>query len=87
MSMEENKLEKDFKETIRQINSKIVEAGGAIREAHRLAQTIGIDYLSNDNIDEYDLSDEDYDKIVQISTSPLESAMDTAGWRTSSWNC
>jgi hypothetical protein len=64
-------LEKEYEAVAKQIKVKLVEAGKLIKEANKMAKKAGADSLA----DMYDAID------------PLESAMDSCGWRTSSWNC
>lgn len=64
-------LEKEYEAVAKQVRAKLKEAGSLIKEANKLAKKAGAESLN----DMYDV------------LAPLEDAMDSCGWRTSSWNC
>jgi hypothetical protein len=66
-----SELEKEYEKVAVQIRSKLTEAGKLIKEANKMAKKAGVDSLA----------------AMYDATSPLESAMDACGWRTSSWGC
>lgn len=64
-------LEKEFKVVEKQIKEKMKTAAALIKEANKMAKAAGARNLQ----DMYEAS------------SPLVSAMDSSGWRSSSWGC
>lgn len=95
-------LEKDFEEVAEKINTKIKEAAEALREANRLAGSTGMcgliytqwtrDDLEWDNKkmsrNEIDVKcKEQEERCHHIDVSPLEDALNDAGWSTSSSYC
>lgn len=74
----EKSLEDEFKEVQNAINNKLREAAAALTEATRLANEAG-----------KTLTDYDYDTDDSMfpAVNDLMSAMDDAGWRTSSLSC
>jgi len=97
-----NKLEKDFDELAKQINSKIVEASLILKEVNSLKNKAGLisliytSYISEDiayfnkgkSEEEISQMTEDfYQKIKKIKVKPLEEAISDLGWNTSSTYC
>jgi len=70
-------LEEEFEAMVGEVNSKINQAAALIREAARIAEANGKDLRSTD--------EENYDYL--FDQGELESAMEDAGWNTSSWHC
>jgi hypothetical protein len=70
-------IEEEFAAMQQQVNDKIAQAATLIREAAALAAANGKDLRSTD--------DENYDYLFDQDS--LESAMEDAGWNTSSWHC
>ena len=70
-------IEEEFQAMVEEVNSKITQAATLIREAAALAEANGKDLRSTD--------DENYDYL--FDQGKLESAMEDAGWNTSSWHC
>lgn len=68
---ERGNLEKEFKVVQKQVKEKVKAAAALVKEAGKLAEKGGLPPLA----DMYDVS------------SPLVSAMDNNGWRSSSWGC
>ena len=66
-----SEIEKEFKAATIQIKEKMQEAGKLVREAHKMA-------LKAHAISLRDMRD---------AVDPLVHAMDSAGWRSSSWGC
>lgn len=85
-----SKLEKDFTETAKLINTKIKEAAKAMKEANSLAKKAGLKRMTWDD-DPYEDQQGDLDKLEeiyeQIDIYPLFTELDKAGWRTSSIGC
>lgn len=64
-------IETEFKSTVKQVKDKMKEAAKLVREANALAKKGHAPSLAN-------MSD---------AIRPLINAMDSAGWRSSSWGC
>jgi hypothetical protein len=84
-------IDKDFEEVVNKINAKLAEAGAAVAEANRLAQEAGIASLTRGEYVCERMSKEEietFDAVIDyIDVGPLEGAMESAGWSTSSWYC
>jgi hypothetical protein len=79
-------LEKDFKEVEKQVNEKLRLAAQAVSEAQTLAKSKGLSLMKD--TDDYRTTSyihEDLDLAFNVDV--LVSAMDLAGWNSSSWNC
>jgi hypothetical protein len=74
LSLEANRseLDKEFKVAAAAIKKKIEEAAKIVREANKMAQDAGVRNL---------------EEMMYDAASPLVSAMDDSGWRSSSWGC
>lgn len=86
-----SELDKNFQDTVAQINAKLKEATLALKEANRLKGTINLPALiSNPYImEEYDEETAEAlnEKIDLLNTSELETEIECAGWSTSSSYC
>lgn len=98
-----SKINDEFKETALKINAKLAEAAAALREANRLGEDAGLyglihtqdsypplfskilsEEIDEEEEDEYDVIEDIYNL---IDTSPIEKAMRSGGWSTSSSYC
>jgi len=87
-----SKLEKDWDKTVKEINSKIKEAGKLLAEANELAEKAGVEYLTTSCQWIYDeLTDAEVrelqKKTKDIDFHPVLGELDVAGWATSSLWC
>jgi hypothetical protein len=71
------KLEEEFATVEAEVHNKMRQAGKLIKEAAEIAEKAGLHLLG-----EYGATEEFSDAVDE-----LESAMEKAGWRTSSWYC
>lgn len=84
-------LEKEYAELAANINGKIAEAGKLLAEANKLADDAGVVFLTYNEWDTQNLSEEEKEKIQfvseNISFRPVLNALSAAGWQTSSLYC
>lgn len=71
LASQKDELEKEFEAASKEIHAKMKEAAKLVKEANKMAQKTGAPHLES----------------MWEVTSPLVSAMDDSGWRSSSWNC
>lgn len=74
-------MEDEFEQLRQQINSKLKEAADLILEANRMSKEGGAGRVKKDGYDVSYYLEDLYDVVC------IRSAMNVAGWRTSSWNC
>ena len=81
-----SEIDKDFEQTIKQINVKLKEAAASIKEVNRLKEEAGLpsiilaSWIRNDRDGLAKLAE----TLEHIDVSDLEKEMSIAGWSTSS---
>lgn len=71
LDSDRSKIEQEFKDVTKQVKEKMKAAADLIHEAHKLAKKGHAKSLES----------------MYDATAPLIGAMDSSGWRSSSWGC